>query len=444
MTKKRTTTATRLETGDPPPTRSTSSEKLELVQRIIATPAFARAPLLTRFLVYVCECKAEGRDVEITEHQIGVQALGRPEAYSPGEDNIVRHYARILRKRLEEYFAGDGRDEPLRIVIPRGTYVPVFAPNPVATVPEPAEEGELLPFPATPAVTRPWRRFAPAIAAAAVLMAAAVFWGRPPAPRIYDVFWREMLEPGRPVYLVTGDSGLVMLQDITGTEVHLNDYISGELEKKLPGFRIDSTRREGNYGVDRFSNYTSTADLSIAVGVAGRAQHYGRPIKVQYAREMHMEDLKNSNVILVGGPHANPWLELFEPESNFRMEIPLRRLEGMHVDERLFINKHPRNGEQAVYTNQAGNESHLTYALVSFLPSADGAGHVVLLEGENMAGTHAAGDFLLDERSMEPILVKAKLRDGSLGSFEVLLQARTVGANAPKASIAVARFAVSK
>jgi hypothetical protein len=178
--------------------------------------------------------------------------------------------------------------------------------------------------------------------------------------------------------------------------------------------------------------------------MATRAQHYGRPIKVQYARDMHMEDLKNSNVILVGGPHANPWLELFEPESNFRMEIPLQRLEGMHADKRLFINKHPRSGEQTIYTNQAGDESHLTYALVSFLPSSDGAGHVVLLEGANMAGTRAAGDFLLDERSMEPILGKAKLRDGSIGPFEVLLQARTVGANAPKASIAVERFAVLK
>src|SRR6202007_870343 len=122
-----------------------SSEESELVKRIVATPAFSRAQLLTRFLLYVCECKVEGRDEEITEHQIGVHALGRPESYSPGEDNIVRHYARILRKRLEEYFAGDGRNEPLRIVIPRGTYVPLFLPNTAATVPEPAEEGELLP-----------------------------------------------------------------------------------------------------------------------------------------------------------------------------------------------------------------------------------------------------------------------------------------------------------
>ena len=430
--------------GDRPPARSGSSEEFELVQRIVATPAFSRSPLLTRFLLYVCERKAEGRNDEITEYQIGVHALGRAESYSPGEDNIVRNYARTLRKRLDGYFAGEGRHEPLRIVIPRGAYVPVFTPNTASPAHEAGEEDLLT----SPGISAPkhWLRPATVVMATmAVLLAVAAYWGiEARTPRIYDVFWREMLEGGRPVYLVTGDSGLVMLQDITGKEVHLNDYISGELEEKFPGFRLDSTRREGNYGVDRFSNYTSTADLSIAVAVATRAQHYGRPIKVQYARDMHMDELKGSNAILVGGPHANPWLELFEPESNFRMEIPLRRLEGMHADQRLFINKHPRAGEQAVYANQAGNESHMTYALVSFLPGADGAGHVVLLEGENMAGTQAAGDFLLDGNGMQPVLNKARLGDGSIRPFEVLLEARTVGANAPKARVVVERFGLSK
>jgi hypothetical protein len=244
---KRSTVATKTDASDQLVVRSGSSEESELVKRIVATPAFSRAPLLTRFLLYVCECKAEGRDEEITEHQIGVHALGRPESYSPGEDNIVRNYARILRKRLEEYFAGDGRHESRRIVIPRGTYVPVFAPNTTAPTQEPVEEEDVLSSPVKSA-PKPWLRLGLAvIAAVVVLIAVAVYWGMQAAPRVYDVFWREMLGSGRPAYLVTGDSGFVMLQDITGTELHLNDYVSGELEKKFPGFHLDSTRREGNY-----------------------------------------------------------------------------------------------------------------------------------------------------------------------------------------------------
>jgi hypothetical protein len=264
---------------------------------------------------------------------------------------------------------------------------------------------------------------------------------RPPEPS--DVFWREMFDKARASYVVPGDSGLAMLQDITATEIHLNDYISGELEKKFPHFNLGSSGSNGRYGADRFSNYTSTADLSISLGLAARAQASGSPLKVRYAREMRMEDFKDSNVILLGGPHANPWVELFEPQSNFRMEFPMH-LEGMHIDERRFVNKHPRAGEQAVYSNQAGSASHITYALVSFLPNAGGAGHVLLLEGENMAGTRAAGDFILDVASVDRILRRARLADGSIGHFEVLLEARTVGANAPKARVAVERFGFAR
>src|SRR6202000_3570794 len=89
---------------------------------------FVRSTLLTNFLLYVCDRNLRGKTDEITEHQIGVHALGRADNYHPGEDNIVRNYARILRKRLEEYFEDDGKYEAMRIIIPRGQYLPVFEP----------------------------------------------------------------------------------------------------------------------------------------------------------------------------------------------------------------------------------------------------------------------------------------------------------------------------
>jgi hypothetical protein len=58
--------------------------------------------------------------------RIGTQIFNRGTGYNPGEDNIVRSYARMLRKRLDEYFEDEGSEEPMRIVIPRGGYIPVF------------------------------------------------------------------------------------------------------------------------------------------------------------------------------------------------------------------------------------------------------------------------------------------------------------------------------
>lgn len=429
--------------------------EFELVQRILATPAFVRSVHLTRFLRYICDCKFSGRGEEITEYQIGVQALRRGESYNPGDDNIVRNYARMLRKRLEEYFAGEGRDESLRLVIPVGHYIPIFErtaslPLTFSVVDVSLGSAQSLAAPdrrhgGVKAVLGRYTLLLWISAVVLLVIGAAVFvfvGTHARSPRAYDAFWKELFDQNRTTYVVPGDSGFAMLQDIVGTEVHLNDYISGDLEEKFPDFNL-TARKGAKFGPDRFSNYTSTADLSITLGIASLAQRYGGQIKIRYARDMHMQDFKGSDVILIGGPHANPWDELFEPESNFRMFFPMH-LDGMHIDERSFINKHPRAGEQPFYTNQAVASSRLAYTLISFLPGAEGGGYVLMLQGQNMPGTQAAGDYLLDQYAMEPVLKKAQLADGSIGPFEILIEARTVGANAAQSRIVVERFGVTK
>src|SRR3984885_2015346 len=101
----------------------------QLAQRIIASRSFAKSALLSRFLLYVCEREITGKIGEISEQQIGVHVFGRRQGYNPGEDNIVRNYARQLRHRLDQYFLEEGREEELRLSIPRGKYVPVYSPN---------------------------------------------------------------------------------------------------------------------------------------------------------------------------------------------------------------------------------------------------------------------------------------------------------------------------
>ena len=89
-----------------------------LVERIVASRHFSKAPLLSRFLLHICGELLNGRQSEISEYQIGVQVFDRPQGYRTIEDNIVRNYARQLRKRLGEYYAEEGAAEPLRLEVP--------------------------------------------------------------------------------------------------------------------------------------------------------------------------------------------------------------------------------------------------------------------------------------------------------------------------------------
>jgi hypothetical protein len=258
----------------------------------------------------------------------------------------------------------------------------------------------------------------------------------------YGQFWASVFDPKRPTFVVTGDSGFAMLQDITGRDVDLNEYVSGDLTSKFPAVDAFSHRKNGTFGADRYANYTSVADLNSVVQLTRLSQFAKGQVKIRYARDLRMEDLKQANMILFGGPHANPWVELFEPSSAFRMTFP-SHLDGLHLDERSIVNKHPRAGEQESYMNLPTDVSHKTYTVLSYLPSVDGIGHALLLEGENMAGTQAAAEFVMNESLMSPILARSRQKNGSIGSFELLLETHTVGASSPEAKVVVERYPMS-
>ena len=417
----------------------------KLAERIVATQSFARSAFLTNFLLYVCDRKLRGHEDEITEYQIGIQALGRPENYNPGEDNIVRNYARMLRKRLEDYFEDEGRDEPVRIVIPRGQYVPSFEPNTRTSLPIEIRE---IPSPssstsfASPEKRLHRQRWIAGGVLGVVLLATLLAWElqRPQGTSaLFEVFWSQVFAPHRSSLVITGDSGFAMLQEMTGHEVHLHEYVTGDLDAQFSSLPLPASPSVGSFGASRFSNYTSTADLRVIVGQSRLPEFQKASTQVRYARDVHMDDVKQANVVLIGGPRANPWGELFETQSAFAMKVPVRLIQ-QHLDERIIVNKHPLSGELPEYSNVVGPEPHNTYTIVSFLRSIDGLGWALIVQGQNMAATEAGGDFVLNRDAMWPVLKRARRKDGSIGPFELVLETKTIGADAPQATLVVERY----
>lgn len=96
------------------------------VERVLQSGIFAKSPRLSRFFCYVCERHLEGRGDQIKEYSIALEALGRSPDFDPKKDSIVRVEAHRLRKRLEEYYSGVGRDDAIHVIIPNGQYRPIF------------------------------------------------------------------------------------------------------------------------------------------------------------------------------------------------------------------------------------------------------------------------------------------------------------------------------
>ena len=93
---------------------------------ILGYEEIKHSQILSRFLSFVVEKKILKREEEIKEYTIGVKGLGKPSDFNPQLDASVRIHAGRLRKVLQQYYTGPGKNDRVLIDIPKGSYIPVF------------------------------------------------------------------------------------------------------------------------------------------------------------------------------------------------------------------------------------------------------------------------------------------------------------------------------
>lgn len=104
----------------------TPDQVREHVERIAASEVFLQSDRLCRFLRFTVEAKLRGEAAQIKEYLLGREVFDRNGEYDPRTDPIVRVEARRLRRKLEEYYAGPGAGDAVRIDYPKGSYAPEF------------------------------------------------------------------------------------------------------------------------------------------------------------------------------------------------------------------------------------------------------------------------------------------------------------------------------
>jgi TolB-like protein len=96
------------------------------LDRISSSDEFRKCPQLLRFLRFAVGEALSGRDGGSKERLIGMEVFGRCADYDASIDPVVRVEARRLRRKLAEYYARDGRTDPIEIRLPKGAYMPTF------------------------------------------------------------------------------------------------------------------------------------------------------------------------------------------------------------------------------------------------------------------------------------------------------------------------------
>ena len=101
----------------------------EQLQKIMLDPLFMDSGILKNFLVFIVDETLKGNSNRLKEYTIAVNVLDKPPTFRPKDSGIVRIHAGRLRRALSRYYCENGILDSIRISIPKGGYVPVFADN---------------------------------------------------------------------------------------------------------------------------------------------------------------------------------------------------------------------------------------------------------------------------------------------------------------------------
>jgi tetratricopeptide (TPR) repeat protein len=98
----------------------------EHLAELLASRLFRSAKRLSLFLTFVVDKELVGEGEIIKEYVIATEVYGRGSDYDPQIDSTVRVEASRLRAKLRNYYASEGANAPVRIELPKGSYVPIF------------------------------------------------------------------------------------------------------------------------------------------------------------------------------------------------------------------------------------------------------------------------------------------------------------------------------
>jgi hypothetical protein len=379
----------------------TDQEIRDALSRVVGSPVFVQAEQLRAFLDYIVEAELAGRGSSLNEYLIGVEALGRPQGYSPMEDGIVRNRALSLRKRLSEYYESEGIGDPVQISVPKGGYRPVF--HGAAEPPSPPQE-------APPPVNRPrwWRDagFAALGAALCFLMAFSFFnWRDEPSvePIVRNTLG-PLLEPGGSSLIIVATGAHLLLRP-ENTLVPAGN--PGTPAPDLASWRAGLGHVPPAREVHLRPAVTSAmwGDVVATATVSKLMMAAGTNAKLLPEATTSMAVLRDSNVVIIGRPEYSVIATSLLRGAQLSIEY------SPAISEYGVVETSAPEGTPPLYSPvfDSTQTSRIVYGLVTVLPSQAAAGahsRTVILSGTTSPGTQAAAEFI-----SSPSLLRAFYRD---------------------------------
>jgi hypothetical protein len=391
---------------DSQPGQNLSAELIQAqLKRIQASELFVHSRRYPAFLEFVVLKALEGKQDELKERTIGVEAFKRSPDYDLNADPVVRFIAGEVRKRLAQYYYEPEHQAELRIELRPGSYVPEF--KYVALSAAEGDRGHALALETTgktltiePQANKPTidlpadiaspqtgarlrqRRILVGLAAAASLVlvllasAASYFWVR--TNTASEEFWRPVLSSPNAVLICIGSP---------------EAFVSNE--------RLDSDRASSAGGHPLSSNPVAMADAVVVAKIQQVLFNHSKQYSLQAHADVSFSDLQKGSVILISA-FDNPWtMRLTDP---LRFHFVRTGPSIYEIDDRLDPHRRWVLDTMTPFT-RVGHD----YGIVARFHDPTTDQMVVVAAGIGENGTLAAGNLIADKRFLEEDEVKGEL-----------------------------------
>jgi hypothetical protein len=412
------------------------------LQRILASPAFQNSKRYAAVLKFIVEQTLQGYGDQLKERTIGIEVFNRTPDYDTAADHVVRSAVGEIRKRLAQYYQGNGGGE-LRIDVLPGSYIPLFrrveedrpfagahtAPPPIKPV---AASAVAEPEPGAPIsatsttigrtgarpISAKWIRaewiraswLVPAFIIVGACAAAVVARERTRGP--LEDFWSPVFTSRAPVLLcignVEGGKRPPDTKPLLGPASTLTDF--------------------HNSGSETVNIY----DAYALAKFAGLLQANGQQFEFASQSDATFTDLQNGPTILVGLLN-NGWTGRLLSSLRFTVDQP--------TPDKVTIRDRNNPGNNDWTIDYATPYLNVTrdYALVLRMVDPKTEQMVVVAAGITMFGTSAASDFLTSPRELRKLAAIAP-QGWQKKNMEIVLSTDVIRGSSGPPRIVAAQF----
>lgn len=420
--------------GQPVPQGPSKAEVRETMRRILTSRHFINAPTKQRFLRLICESYLNGRASDLNEYMIGCELYDRDESYNPALDPIVRVGAHGLRKRLDAYYTGEGKDDEIILEIPHGSYAPCFIRR--SELQESLEQAKAIPDMAGSGtfIDKYSGTLLKLLVISLMIITITLAYSNTQLRRqskasahsremsdAFESVWGAFLKDGNPALLVLGNPSVYRFW-------HPTDPAS------LSKMRIDLTLEEANIMGDTLGRerlvvnslpapqlmlaYDEYACLGEALGlyrITGLFNKVGKNLTLKQSRRLVAEDLKYNDAILMGSSWVKEWVGNAPVRKCFTtgLAASIRNQNLLPGDEREYVAK---------YDEETGKLIE-DYALIAVKPGISERKTVMIVAGTRSEGTQAAVEYITDESYLADLNQRFSRTLGAFPKyFQVLLK----------------------